>query len=273
MLDNSSSVDLVVSGPRSLSGHRLAGDNLVRMIFFDTAGLSNTKHEPYIVVAGVAIHPDSQWKAIGQYLADMADTYVPPEHRVGFAFHATELFSGGKIFTREWFLQPHRWQILDDLLAIPKKFDLPVIWGMIPRARAEHLMKTSNAPFPAVIVGQMNAFLLAAAMAEHWMNEAAAEGELAQIIMENDHQSRRVYKAVQRYLSDPQKNTKVVENYPAFALTRIIFPMQFEEKTDSSMLQIADACAFAIKRWCQDAPDASRFYGAISQNLVGNLKS
>jgi len=62
----------MTTGRRSFTGHRLSGDQLVRMIYFDAAGLSNPKHEPYIVVAGVIIHGDRQWKPIGDYLAALA---------------------------------------------------------------------------------------------------------------------------------------------------------------------------------------------------------
>jgi hypothetical protein len=87
--------------PCSFTGHPLEGDRIVRMIFFDAAGISNPKHEPYIVVAGIILNADKQWKALGHHLSEMADTFAPPEHRDQFIFHATELFSGGKLFPRD----------------------------------------------------------------------------------------------------------------------------------------------------------------------------
>src|SRR4029077_13876330 len=77
---------------------------------------------------------DKQWKPLGQYLSDMADEYAPKEHRANFAFHAMELFSGGKIFPREKYSKEWRWRVLDELVAIPGKFDLPIVWGRVPRA-------------------------------------------------------------------------------------------------------------------------------------------
>ena len=88
----------------------------MRMIFLDAAGLAPPPQEPLVVVAGVIMHPDRQWKALRDYLLAMADQYVPVEHRANFAFHATELFSGGKVFPREKYQKEWRWGVLDELL-------------------------------------------------------------------------------------------------------------------------------------------------------------
>jgi hypothetical protein len=77
------------------------------MIFLDAAGIGNAKHEPVIVIAGVILHADKQWKDVGQYLSDMADALAPAEHRNGFVFHATELFSVGKRFPRDKYSKEH----------------------------------------------------------------------------------------------------------------------------------------------------------------------
>ncbi|HYL32341.1 MAG TPA: DUF3800 domain-containing protein [Stellaceae bacterium] len=250
------------------------GSRIVRMIFFDVAGISNPREEPWIVVAGVILHPDLQWRLLRRYLLDMTEAYVPPEHRANFAFHATELFSGGRVFPRERFPKEWRWRVLDELLSIPRRFDLPIVWGRIPRAEIEVGGRLANTwSVPPVVHGQILAFTVAAASAEHWMNAAAAPDELAQMIMENDDNSRRFFRVTQRYLSDPQIHEKFDSEYDAFKLSRIIYPMQFEDKTDSSALQVADACAFAIKRWCMKKPEAVRFYAPIRPFLVAKIRN
>jgi hypothetical protein len=260
----------------SFSGHPLAGDRIVRMIYFDAAGLSHPKEEPWIVVAGVILHPDKQWRLLRQYLADMTEEYAPAAHKANFAFHATELFSGGKIFPRDKYPKEWRWRVLDELMSIPQKFGLPIVWGSVPRSEVEpggRLAQTLN-DFPPVIHGQILAFTVAAAAAEYWMNTAAeSSDELAQMIMENDDNSRSFYRTVQRLLSDPKHHWRISEEFNNFKLSRIIYPMQFEDKTDSSALQIADACAFAIKRWCMKKPEAARFYSPIRPLLVNKVKN
>src|SRR6266849_3413019 len=94
--------------PMGLGGGPLLGDNLVRMIYLDESGISAT--EPYVVVAGVIIHADKQWKGLEKYLLDMVDELIPPAMRDNFYFHATELFSGGKRFDRNSWPKEKRWR-------------------------------------------------------------------------------------------------------------------------------------------------------------------
>jgi hypothetical protein len=106
----------------------------LRMIYLDEAGISNPAHEPFVVMAGIIVHADQQWKILERYLSDMADEFAPPEKRDGFIFHAKELFSGGKTFNREDFPKEKRWEILDYLVAIPEKFEFGIAWGLVERA-------------------------------------------------------------------------------------------------------------------------------------------
>ncbi len=246
----------------------------MRMTFFDAAGLSNPEHEPFVVVAGVIIHADKQWKALGEYLGAMADEFAPPEHRQDFAFHATELFSGTKHYKdRERYPREWRWKVLDELVAVPKHFDLPIVWGRVPRAELlpggslEH-----SGGLDPVIHGQMIAFTVASAAVEHWMNAVADPEEMAQMVMENDDQSRKFIKIIQRLLSDPKYHSLFSEEDAKFKLTRVIYPIHFEEKTDSSALQLADVCAFALKRKTMNTPECARFYDPLEPFLVNKLR-
>lgn len=246
----------------------------MRMIFLDAAGLSSAAEEQFIVVAGVIIHPDLQWKAIRQYLADLADAFVPPEHREGFVFHATDVFSGNGIYKdRQKFTPERRWEILDELAAIPKRFDLPIVWGSVPRKEVELTGRLANLHgLSPVVHGQVLAFTVTAAAAERWMQQVADPDEVAQMIMEDDHQSRGFIRLTQRYLSDPKYYERFQSEHEHFKLSRIIYPIHFEQKTDSSALQVADLCAFALKRWRMKKPHADRLYEALAPNLVHRLK-
>jgi hypothetical protein len=207
----------------------------------------------------------------------MADDLAPPEHRAGFAFHATELFSGGKRYPREKYSKEWRWRVLDALVDIPHQIGLPILWARV--ARAEVGPGGNWAPNPKwevqmspVVHGQVLALNVVLVHAERYMNEYAQPDELAQVIMENDDSSRDAFHAVQRILTDPNINKTLAPEHENFRLSRIIYPMHFEEKTDSSMLQIADACAFALKRWCMKTPEAERFYRPLEPYLLAKVK-
>ena len=71
----------------------------MRYVFLDEAGIANPAHEPFVVVGGPIVHADKQYKPLERYLYKMVEGFVPPEKRQGFVFHATELFSGGDVFS------------------------------------------------------------------------------------------------------------------------------------------------------------------------------
>ena len=121
--------------PRALGGARLVGDRLMRMVYLDEAGISNPKHEPFVVVAGPIIHADRKWKAVEAHLNGMADKYAEPKDRERFVFHATEIFSGGGFFPREKWPKEVRWAILDELVQIPAAFNLPIACGWAERSK------------------------------------------------------------------------------------------------------------------------------------------
>ena len=262
-----------LSRPLSVSSEPPAGDRIVRFIYLDAAGLSNPEHEPYVVIAGVIVHADKQWKVLGNHLSQMADEFAPPGQREDFAFHATELFSGGKRFPRDKYPKEWRWAVLDELVSIPEKFDLPIVFGCIPRSDVAEAKPLRNGTVvkPAV-AGQIVTFIVAASLADRWMQMKADPDEIAAMIMENDDQSHAFIRLALRAISDPMWSRHLDPEYHNLKVTRIIHPIHFEEKTDSSSLQIADVCAFAIKRKLMGTPECDRFYAPIHRFIVARPK-
>jgi hypothetical protein len=52
------------------------------------------------------------------------------------------------------------------------------------------------------------------------------------------------------------------------AFTRIVDTVHFAEKSHSSPLQVADACAFAIKRHLMAKPHSDRFYEPLKPRMI-----
>ena len=48
----------------AFGGGPLRGDKIVRLVYLDEAGISNPAHEPWLVVAGIVINADKQFKLI-----------------------------------------------------------------------------------------------------------------------------------------------------------------------------------------------------------------
>jgi hypothetical protein len=182
-----------IMGPRSLSGAPLAGDNIVRFVYVDEAGLSNPKHEPVLIVAGVIVNADQQLVALERHLEKLMMRHIPREHHDGFVFSAKDLFNGNKtVFRRDdpqWTLSK-RLEIADDLAAIPAKFRLPICIGMYNR-----VSNTQNVD----VVGQHAlAFMSCAMSAEDWMRRNSPN-EVCMIVAENNDSAKKLISDSQRY--------------------------------------------------------------------------
>jgi len=73
----------------------------MRLTYFDDSGLFNSKQEPFIVVAGVLIDADKQMIAVENHLLDLVKKHIPKQDQDGFVFHAMELWSGSRYFSKD----------------------------------------------------------------------------------------------------------------------------------------------------------------------------
>ena len=242
--------DLATLGRPALGGGPLAGNKIVKMAFIDEAGTGNPAEEPYLVLAGVIVDADKKWKAVEKYLVQLAEDVFDGSVPAGFSFHATELFSGGKTFTREKYSKTFRWEILDALVAIPAKFELPVFWHRVVRADQ-----------PDVIDCYKSAFLEVASSIEAHMRVQPDMNEIASIILEDLPDVRHHVKDLQTVMQKFLHHVGLHAHHrDRLWLTRVIGQPHFEGKSLFSPLQVADACAFAVKRQLMKRPDSTRFF-------------
>jgi hypothetical protein len=235
----------------------------MRLVYIDEAGLSNPKHEPILVVAGVVIDADKQLVAIERHLDKLMHRYIPPQHHDGFVFSAKDIFNGdNKVFRRDdpaWPLRK-RLEIADDLAAIPAKFKLPICIGMYNRL--ENSMNVD-------VVGQHAlAFMGCAMNAEHWMRRSSPN-EVCMIVAENNDSAKRLISDSQRYHQDPKlRETLEAREKLHFPLRKIKEDPLFQPKRQSHPLIIADFCAYAIKRAAMNKPHAGRFFIPFKDQIV-----
>lgn len=263
----------------AFDGSLLRGNRLVRLIYLDEAGVSNPKHEPFLVVAGVAVDADRQFKAIEAHLDALAEKHVPNRNKGYFAFHAMELLHGTKNFDRRnWPLQK-RLEILDDLAAIPRQFDLPICWGATDRIAAPALLSSPVDPLLFEQIIHSHAFFKFVIQIEVLMR-ATANDEVAVLIAEDRPIMRKMLKLAHaifrgRAPSDFQENMqKLLDDQDtkifriALPLERIVETVHFAQKNESSLLQIADICAFSIKRQVQKAQHAEKLYDVLKAQIL-----
>lgn len=245
-------------GPLALGGGELAGDKIVRMAFLDEAGMSNPKHEPFVAVAGVVVNADRHWQQIARDLEELWYDKMPDGVPDGYPFHATELFSGGKFFTREKYDRETRWKILDEIIALPAKYNLAVVASWIERA---------HAPNPET--AYTDCFTGCATCIEAYMRMLPDRSEVAFLTLEDNHTVRSHVREAQASLQNPLELLGLhAHKRDERWLTRIMGEPHFEQKSAISLLQIADACAFAFKRYAMGRPDALRFVEPLLPQAV-----
>jgi hypothetical protein len=242
----------------------------VRIVFLDEAGIS--KREPWVVVAGIVVHGDTELIPLEEHLEELAIKHIPEADRGGFIFHMKEIWSGVKYYKdrNEWPIE-RRIEIMNDLAAIPSKFNLPIAIGPVEKAKAfsgkEHVNVEANS-----VTTHAVAFSLCTAIIEELMKRRWPD-EIAQLVAEDNDQARALIREVHAFIRNPalvEERGLAGENYP---LQRIRGGVQFADKSESVALQVADTCAFFVRGQLSGHPEIQQFFDQLRPMLVAIPKS
>ncbi len=233
----------------------------MRLAYIDEAGISHKSQEPFLVVAGVIIHADRDLVAIERHLDRLVIRHIPERHRNEFVFHATELFNGGgKVFRQNDAELPFakRLEIADDLAAIPRRFNLTIAVGFVDKDK----FPRGNVPeFSSMSVHEQTlsmhgvAFVNCAMHIEHWMREHASS-EVCLLIVEDNQNARKLILYTQRFHQN--NDISILLNNDErmhFPYKKIKEDPLFQQKRKSSVLQVADFCAYVFKRFLMNQKD------------------
>lgn len=223
---------------------------VARFIYVDEAGISDPAKEPFLVVSGVIVDADRQLNELERRIAHIADKVAPAGHH-GFVFHATELFNGGKSFSRSdsrWPLE-RRLAIARDLACIPAKMGLPLAFGIVQRAHWPLTFDASGLTTKERTIGQhLTAYMCCAMEVERWMREKT-RNEVALIIAEDNDQARSRIRETQNFHRRPDAAKYLdASARKHFPFRKIKASPLFEKKADSPALQMADFCAYVMKK-------------------------
>jgi hypothetical protein len=239
---------------------------MTRLAYFDESGTGKIEQEPHAVIAGVIVNADKQAKAIEKYLSEMAAEYLPKERKPTEVLHATNIWHGSKSFSRERF--PDKWyrrQILLEICGLPSQFDLPVVYGFYDRTELERDHPGFSAADRIAATLGIAAFQTLV-MVERYMRRF--KHEIAIVTYEDNHTSRNIIRETSNYFRTHEPDQDFKEWAEFFPFRKIHDPAHMAEKHESSILQIADAMAFAIARKLRNAEDCDYLFDAISPQLV-----
>ena len=262
--------------PCALGGGPLDGDKLVHFIYLDESGTGDPQHESHVVVAGVMVHADKQWKKVERELIDMADAFALPEDRPNFCFHAYDLYSGGKQEFRTKYPWEKRRKFLQALCEIPVRFALPVFMFAINRKDyIARYTRPGESPDEIMTHILLHATGCCSQGVNTFIEKTLPAEEVATLVYE---QNGRKSLAVTEYhkffrsefVEDALKDLSVRR---MSRLDRIIEAPFHQTKTDSSLLQLADVCAYVLGRKIRGVGIANEFCQPLLRQLVWGNKT
>jgi hypothetical protein len=249
----------------------------VRLVYLDEAGTSNPKDEPFLVIAGIAVNADRQFKEVESSLDGLLHKHVAEPD--GIVFHAMELWHGTKQFHRDRWPLEKRLEILDDLAQIPRKLGLPIFYGSTNRLEIRSALPSlTGTPIRQDVLERAvhaHSFLHFIVQLETFMR-ANYPNEVAILIAEDRPEVRNTVKFTHgvfrgRGLKQAQAGFDAIKNKllgQLMPLETIVETVHFVQKRESSLLQIADLCAFAIKRNMQKAQHWERLYIPLHEQVI-----
>jgi hypothetical protein len=270
--------------PRSLSGAPLSiWNRRVRLVYLDEAGVSKISEEPYLVIAGVILNADQDWRPLQRHLQSIARKYIPSEDRDNIIFHAKDIFHGSGYFVREKWDRPKRMEILDSIAEIPQRFHLPVAIGFVDRAIAANYFQTTHrakltrlglqevVPLPDSTVATLtyaSSFVQVVESVDNWIS-LNASSEVAMLVAENTGKIQGALKAIHRgYSPDGSYDPKYDYLY---TVRNIVDTVHFAAKRESVLLQLADTCAFIIKRHLMGRVDVASCFNLLKAQIISSL--
>lgn len=246
----------------------------MRLVYMDEAGTGSAAENRYVVVAGVLVDADKQWRLLEAHLQKLVDEYVLPEDQKSFIFHATDIHSGNKSMPKARYGRAMRIELLRNLCLIPSKFNLPVVAAYVER-------EAYKQKFPALSEGEriVNMQAIAAVSCtcavEKALRHEASSDEVAVLVYENNDQTRAAIRWCHSFLRTPEALADATAEGWALEsvlpFTKVIDSAHFAGKHEAPILQVADALAFAIARQLNGRDD-ERYADPIGQNLIMRLR-
>jgi hypothetical protein len=248
----------------------------VRFIYTYESGTS--RNEEIRVVVGIIVHADTQWMAAAKAVNE-ALRRVPDKFKKNFHFHATDIAGSPKY--REW-AYDSRHRMMLEIMGIPSSLGMAISFGIQPRTRENKIPQLKG--LPPEKVDHIQAFSGCMAMADLYVRTVGGETEVATVVAEDIEDIRKKLRDVvtdmrlaPKYFSGQyikSSSGKIDPRFPQRAvmkIERIIDQVHFAKKDGAPLLQVADACAFAIRRYVCGQKHGADFAKAVLGNEYKNL--
>ena len=230
---------------------------------FPTRGKENE-----YVVAAVITNPDIHWHSIVNYYDDLARCWLDRDEfdtrlHGHFVFHALDVWHGSGVWKRERSLQ-QRMKIFKQLAQAPGLLNVPVCVGVINKKSLEN-------DFADLDSGQRKqafhglAFNFTMQQVDMWMEENCPQ----QVCMVTAEDTDTIKKAINHAQFGFQTNGEGYshENTIEFKSRAIVDTVNFADKRLSPIMQMADHCAFILRRSHTQCPHIGTYKAMIDNAL------
>ena len=228
----------------------------MRYVFMDEAGTS--ANEPVTVVVGLVAHADDHVMA-AEALALEALGAIPPAHQHGFVFHATAVY-GDRKYQKDWSLTD-RLKLLHSMMSIPRRIGMAIALGVQWRNASE--WPEPHFGLSGAQIDHMMAFGDCVKIADRYIRDHTGPREVASIVAEDVPEMRKFLKQIPRlwrdnpYYIPPDGLRRTASDIEAgylkqsgdMRVTRIRNSVHFVEKSEDPLVQVADACAYGVRRY------------------------
>lgn len=230
----------------------------MRYIYVDEAGTS--KKEPVTVVVGIIVQADKAWRSVEREI-NAALSLVPERHRSGFVFHAKSVW-GDPAFREGW-SKEDRLALIEHMASIPVRYGLSIALGTVRRDSGGHeTIKEYDINVSLEQWHHMLAFSSCLIRADTFLRERT-EQEMGTVVVEDIPEMRTKLRQafkVASLLTMPEHQvtfiptkreleTGIQTQTHVSGIENIQSSVHFVAKDNDPFLQVADACAFSLRRF------------------------
>jgi hypothetical protein len=164
------------------------------------------------------------------------------------------------------------------MMSVPRELNLTLAIGVCLRTTQLPMDGLQRRKISLAQAHHGIAFQECIARADSWIEKYARYNEVATIIAEDVPDSKKLLRHLARYLlkpgyTIPKEDVRLVQHgseplidineFRIRRISRIRMPPHFVEKQDEPLLQIADACAFGLRRFLSEQSHGNDFARAI----------
>lgn len=251
----------------------------------DEAGTS--AHEPVTVVVAIVANADEHVMTAEAAVLEALGA-VPKQFRDNFVFHAMQVFGEQGYQDGGWSLTD-RLHLLRTMMSIPGRLGMGIVVSAMWRGAIDFSDIYGGLGLSPEKSDHIHAFSMCVSVADRGIRNHAHPREVGTIIAEDVPEMRKFLKLVPRViraspinLPQSMMRTTVTDDEKGFIaqsgdfrVTRIRNSVHFVEKADDPLVQVADACAYGLRRFFAQQKFGVEFAEAIlgDTSALRNFKS